>query len=107
MTYQVRITKYCAQQIRGLPKSAREKAVNKLRLLDAAPEQRGKPLLGQLKGLYTIPLAGRYRGIYRIDKDDLVVFVLTVGIRREDARDDVYVVAERLFRQILDRPRRQ
>ena len=64
------------------------------------PDQKGKPLVGALAGLWSRRSSRqRYRIIYRIDKHALVVEVLFAGIRREGSRQDVYQIAERTFRK--------
>ena len=65
----------------------------------------GKPLVAELRGCYSMrAAAGRYRVIYRIENDRLIVLVLAVGIRRESDRRDIYRVARRLIRNRLVDP---
>ena len=47
------------------------------------PEAYGKPLTGQFKGYWRLRI-GDYRVVYRIVKDEILVFVIKVGIRRDD-----------------------
>ena len=62
----------------------------------------GKPLVGELKSCYSVRAAAqRYRVIYRIVADRLIVLVVAVGIRRQDDRGDIYEVAKRLIRTRL------
>lgn len=51
--------------------------------LSVAPEQYGSPLRGPLKGYWKLKIS-HYRIIYRIDKNTIKVFVLKVGIRRDE-----------------------
>ena len=83
----------------------RRQIINKLRTLAQDPESAGKPLAGELSACYSIRAAGRYRVIYRIEKDRLIVLVVAVGIRRESDRRDIYEVARRLIRNRLVDPR--
>ncbi len=57
------------------------KALHKKLSLD--PQGYGKPLTGEFKGLWRLR-AGDYRVIYRIVKDEILVLVIKVGIRRDD-----------------------
>ena len=63
------------------------------------PEKQGKALLGELSGFRSIRAVGqRYRIIYQIRGDDIVVVIVAVGIRRDGAKDDIYNLAKKLFR---------
>lgn len=71
------------------------KAIRKKLMRD--PESFGKPLLGPLKGLYRLRV-GDYRVVYAIKKDQVVVLVLKVGIRRDS---EVYEDMVRRLPKIL------
>ncbi|MBF0494299.1 MAG: type II toxin-antitoxin system RelE/ParE family toxin [Candidatus Omnitrophica bacterium] len=43
---------------------------------------RGKPLHGHLKGLYS-ERAGKYRIIYKLEKNELIIVIVSVGHRRD------------------------
>jgi mRNA interferase RelE/StbE len=63
------------------------------------PEKQGKALLGELSGLRCIRAVGqRYRIIYQIRGNEIVVMIVAVGIRRDGDRDDIYNLAKKLFR---------
>ena len=63
------------------------------------PEKQGKALLGELSGFRSVRAVGqRYRIIYQIRSDDIVVVIVAVGIRRDGAKDDIYNLAKKLFR---------
>ena len=63
------------------------------------PEKQGKALVGELAGYRSVRAVGqRYRIIYRLFDDRIVVCVVAVGIRLEGSRDDVYALARKLFR---------
>ncbi len=42
-------------------------------------------------------MAGRYRVIYKIDKQTVIVFVLAAGIRKEGDKKDIYRIAKKLL----------
>lgn len=73
------------------------------KLLEAAdglardPRNQGKALTHELAGFRRIRFS-RYRILYTVDDDRGVVWVATIGIRREGSRDDVYELARKLFR---------
>lgn len=63
------------------------------------PEKQGKALLGELSGFRSIRAVGqRYRIIYRIMDDHIVVVILAIGIRRDGAKEDIYNLAKKLLR---------
>lgn len=77
----------------------REKIATVIDRLIEEPEKQGKSLLGELSGFRSIRAVGqRYRIIYQIRGNEIVVVILAVGIRRDGARDDIYNLARKLFR---------
>ncbi len=63
------------------------------------PEKQGKALLGELAGFRGIRAVGqRYRIIYQIRGNEIIVVIVAVGIRRDGAKDDIYNLAKKLFR---------
>ena len=63
------------------------------------PEKQGKALLGELAGFRSIRAVGqRYRIIYQIRGNEIVVVIVAIGIRRDGAKDDIYNLAKKLFR---------
>ncbi len=63
------------------------------------PEKQGKALQGELSGFRSIRAAGqRYRIIYQIRGNDIVIVIVAVGIRRDGAKDDIYNLAKKLFK---------
>lgn len=77
----------------------REKIGAVIDRLTEDPEKQGKALLGELAGFRSIRAAGqRYRIIYQIRGNDIVVVIVAVGIRRDGAKDDIYNLAKKLFR---------
>lgn len=67
--------------------------------LETDPEKQGKPLREDLLGFRSLRVVGqRYRIIYSIDPGARTVYIVAAGIRREGARNDVYVLAQKLVR---------
>ncbi len=66
--------------------------------LENDPEDQGKPLRNELAGLLSVRAIGqRYRIIYKVVNEQVIVVVVAVGIRRERDRADIYWAAERLL----------
>lgn len=73
--------------------------VNKLEELKTEPQMRGKSLTGPLATFRSVRAARqRYRIIYHVDVDEIVVITVTVGQRKEGDRRDIYALTERLAR---------
>lgn len=69
------------------------------------PEKQGRPLTGELAGLRSVRAVGqRFRILYRLEADLVVVLVVAVGIRKEGAGKDVYALARKLLRLRLLEP---
>ena len=61
-------------------KEAKKRIENKLKELKENPEL-GKPLVGKLSGLWTIRF-GKYRAVYQIRKNELLIIILRLGHRK-------------------------
>ena len=80
----------------------RQQIIARLHPLQQHPKSIGKPLLGELAGCYSLRVAAqRYRVIYTIADDTLVVLVIAMGIREAGQRRDIYDIARRLIRNRL------
>ena len=77
----------------------REKIGEEIDRLTEDPEKQGKALLGELAGFRSIRAAPqRYRIIYQIRGNDVVVVIVAVGLRRDGDKVDIYNLAKKLFR---------
>jgi len=63
------------------------------------PLMSGKPLRGSLSGYRSIRAARqRYRIIYNVIEDKIIVQVIMIGIRKGKDSDDIYQVLQRMIR---------
>ncbi len=63
------------------------------------PEKQGKPLTGGFAGYRSIRAAGqRYRIIYRVERQRVIIDIVAVGLRKEGDRRDIYEVARKLLK---------
>lgn len=77
----------------------REVIGNVIDRLIEEPEKQGKALLGELSGLRSIRAVGqRYRVIYKVNSDEVLVIIVAVGIRKDGGKADIYNLAKKLFR---------
>jgi len=80
----------------------REKIFERAKKLIDEPEKQGKPLLGELASLRSLRAVGqRYRVLYRVERNRVILLIVAVGIRKEESREDVYALAKKLFRARL------
>jgi mRNA interferase RelE/StbE len=85
LIWQVEFDQDAAKDLRKIGKPAAPLILKYLRTRIATaedPRRFGKPLVGDLKGLWRYRV-GDYRIVARIEEDRFVVLVLTVGHRRE------------------------
>lgn len=86
-------------------KRVREKLIQRIKELAHEPEKQGKPMVADLAGYRSIRAVGqRYRIIYRIEEEQVVVIVVAAGIRKEGDKRDIYKLAQRLIKLGLVEP---
>lgn len=76
MSYRVRLTRQAAKDVRSLSPKLREKLKDILRQGLAVDPYSGKPLVGDLRGYYSVRLSYRDRVVYSIHDDELIVLVI-------------------------------
>jgi addiction module RelE/StbE family toxin len=79
--YEVTLSVDAAKSIRKLPKQVQRAVVAALTALENDPRG-GKPLIGELAGIWSLR-RGDYRVLYRIDDRERRVEVARVGHRRD------------------------
>jgi mRNA interferase RelE/StbE len=97
--YQVILTEQARQLFIEI-KDRREQQLLLARLekLKHEPEKQGKALSEELTGYRSIRAVGqRYRIIYQIVQDKVLVVVVGIGRRKEGDKRDVYTVTMRLL----------
>lgn len=100
MKWQILLTPTALNFLSGISdRRIREKIGAVIDRLTEDPEKQGKALLGELAEFRSIRAAQqRYRIIYQMRGNDIVVVIVAVGIRRDGAKDDIYNLAKKLFR---------
>lgn len=84
-TWRVEFDRDAARDLKKLGKSAQRDILRYLRERVATsndPRRFGKPLTGDLRGLWRYRI-GDYRIVAKIEDDKFIVLVLTIGHRRE------------------------
>lgn len=77
----------------------RKKITERIDGLRENPEMQGKPLISELKSYYSLRAVGqRYRIIYRLDHDKIIVIIVAVGRRKDGDKTDIYTLAKKLLK---------
>ena len=77
----------------------REKIADVIDRLSKDPDRQGKALVGELSGFRSIRAVGqRYRVIYKIIKNRVVVVIIAAGIRKDGHKKDIYQLAKKLLK---------
>jgi len=98
LKYRIRITDTCLALIEKIPdKKTQRTILDRIKNLSDEPDKQGKSLVKNLSGFRSIHVAGRYRIIYKIDKQTVIVHVLAAGIRKEGDKKDIYKIAKKLL----------
>lgn len=74
-----------------------KKIFERVRDLSSEPEKQGKPLIGELAGYRSLRAVGqRYRIIFRVEDEKVLVLIVALGLRKAGSKKDVYDLAKRL-----------
>ena len=100
MNWNVEITTDALKQLQAITdKRVRNNLFERIEELSNDPERQGKPLRNELAGLRCIRVIGqRYRIVYKVERDRVIVVVVAVGRRKEGDHSDIYQIAARLMR---------
>jgi len=100
VTYRIVITPTAIQLLADLPDRRSQQAIrDRIDGLAHDPEKQGKPLGGELAGYRSLRVVGqRYRIIYRVERQRVLVAVVALGLRKEGDKKDVYELAKKLVR---------
>lgn len=106
MNWNVVITKDALKQLQSITdQRVRNNLFERIEELSIDPERQGKPLSNELAGLRCVRAIGqRYRIVYKVERDLVIVVVVAVGIRKEGDRSDIYKIAAHLMRYLGEDP---
>lgn len=104
--YRINIAPSALKMLRGISdRRVREGIIRRIDSLAVDPEKQGKPLIAELAGYRSVRAVGqRYRIIYRVEADQVVVLVVALGLRKGGSRKDIYSLAKKLIRLRLFEP---
>ncbi|MGK7951841.1 MAG: type II toxin-antitoxin system RelE/ParE family toxin [Xenococcaceae cyanobacterium] len=99
LEYQVVLTKQARKLFKRI-KDRREQQLllAKLEKLKYNPNQQGKALVKELSGYRSVRAVGqRYRIIYSIQEEQVLVVVIGIGRRKEGDKKDIYSVVKKIL----------
>ncbi len=98
MSYRILITDTCLSHIEKISDRKIQRTIlDRIKKLAEEPDKQGKKLMKDLSGFRSVHAAGRYRVIFKIDRQTVVLYVLAVGIRKEGDKKDIYQIAKKLL----------
>ena len=99
MKYEIFLTETCLALIEKLSdKKLQQTILNRIEGLSEDPDKQGKMLVKELSGYRSIHAAGRYRIIYRVDEQTVIVHILASGIRKQGDKKDIYRITKKLLK---------
>ncbi len=97
--YTIKLTLVAAETIQKLDSKVQRQVINKIEALKQEPLLLGKPLQGPLKGYRSIRAAGqRYRIIYNVIEEEIIVIIVAVGIRKSGDKKDIYELMKKYIK---------
>ena len=99
MDYRVELTPLALKMIEAIQdKREQQGIIERLQKLKLEPIQQGKPLTADLKGFYSVRAVGqRYRIVYQVKADQILIIVVGVGRRKEGDKKDIYTLLKKLL----------
>lgn len=98
MNYKITLTDEAKAHLISLDGKTRTTIARRIEALKESPEKQGKALSGDLGGYRSLHAAGRYRVLYEVKVDQVMVIVVAVGMRKEGSKIDVYETLKKLLR---------
>jgi len=98
--WEVHLSPLAAEQLREITdRRISEALIKRARALAESPELQGKPLGDDLAGCRSVRAVGqRWRIVYRLEQERIIVLVLALGLRKGRDRADVYNRLKRLIK---------
>jgi mRNA interferase RelE/StbE len=99
MEYLIELAPQALEMIAAIQdRREQQEIIKRLQKLKIEPTQQGKPLTGNLKGFYSVRCVGqRYRIVYQVKVNQILVLVVGVGRRKEGDKKDIYNVLTKLL----------
>lgn len=92
MKYTIVVTDTAKEMIGDISDNRVKKKIGeRIDKLADSPDLQGKPLKGQFAGYRSVRAVGqRYRIVYKVQEEKIIVYIIGVGIRKEGKNVDIY-----------------
>jgi mRNA interferase RelE/StbE len=99
--YAIELTPVALEMLAGVKDKRQQQALSdRIDKLKTDPEKQGKPLVDKLKGYRSVRAVGqRYRIIYKVELEKVVVLVVGVGLRKDGDKGDIYALMQKLLEE--------
>jgi mRNA interferase RelE/StbE len=97
--YSIQLTPIAGETLKKIDSKTRSQNLAKIEHLKEGPLLLGKALTGPLKEFRSVRAAGqRYRIIYKVLEDKIIVIVVAVGIRKSGDKKDIYELMKKYIK---------
>lgn len=97
--YKIKLTEIASEYIRSVDKKSQQQIIEKIEALQEEPLKIGKQLKGNLKDYRSIRSIGqKYRIIYQVNTNEIIVLIVAVGIRKEGDKKDIYELMKKYIK---------
>jgi mRNA interferase RelE/StbE len=101
MEYEIQLTPLALEMLAAIrDRREQEKLRDRIDELKTDHEKQGKALVDNLSGFRSVRAVGqRYRIVYRVEQEQVLVLVVGIGRRKDGDKKDIYVVLEKLLEE--------
>lgn len=97
--YKIKLTKIATENLQKIDSKTLNQILNKIESLKEEPALLGKQLKGPLKEFRSVRAAGqRYRIIYKVMDNEIIVIIIAVGIRKSGDKKDIYELMKKYIK---------
>ena len=97
--YEIQLTPLALEMLESVKdRREQEKLRDRIDQLKVEPQKQGKALVDNLSGFRSIRAVGqRYRIVYQVEQDRVLVVVVGLGRRKDGDKKDIYTILEKLL----------
>jgi len=97
--YEIQLTLLALEMLEAVKdRREQEKLRDRIDQLKVEPQKQGKALVDNLSGFRSIRAVGqRYRIVYQVEQDRVLVVVVGLGRRKDGDKKDIYTILEKLL----------
>lgn len=99
--YEIQLTPLALEMLGDIKDKRHQKALSqRINKLKTDPLLQGKALVDNLLGYRSLRAVGqRYRIIYKVELEKIIVLVVGVGLRKEGDKNDIYTIMDKFLEE--------